>query len=60
MVPGLIATVGINPDIKNWSVQSSLLLSGVIVGGGGERGQGELKTTVKTKAIKTWYKMDLI
>jgi hypothetical protein len=24
MVPGLIATVGINPEIKNWSVQSSL------------------------------------
>jgi hypothetical protein len=32
----------------------------IIRGNGGEEGRGEPKTLVKTKAVKTWYKIDLV
>jgi hypothetical protein len=41
---------------SNWNKSISISwLSGVMVGG-----HRKLKTTVKTKAVKTWYKMDLM
>jgi hypothetical protein len=42
-----------------WHINKYSQLS-IIQGNGGEEGHGQTKTTVKKKAVKTWYEMDLM